>query len=150
MATHWPRSHDARECAIILQVRRIFRIPDAPQRRCTCGAWGRKKTVPPKRQAEKVTKRAKKASTRESKPGDGKIRFLSKWEVFSPDAYRTVPAWDVPWGWQTTSLGMIAWGVSFLAAGILTIPLGIVLLDVKDYQSMTAMQQSQIQLFDQV
>ena len=61
-----------------------------------------------------------------------------------------MPAWEVPWGWQTTSIGMIAWGASFLLAGIITIPLGINLLGVTDYKSMTAMQQSQIQLLDQV
>jgi hypothetical protein len=75
---------------------------------------------------------------------------LGKWRIFSPEAYREVPAWDVPWGWQTTTLGMIAWGVSFLFVGILSIPIGFKLLGVTDFKSMTAMQQSQIQLIDQV
>lgn len=143
------RSRKKHVNAYILQVHSFCRILDAPQRRCACGAW-RRKATPPKRKAEKVTKRTKKASPGEKKSGDGKIRFLSKWELFSPEAYRTVPAWEVPWGWQTTSVGMIAWGASFLLAGILTIPLGINLLGVTDYKSMTAMQQSQIQLLDQV
>jgi hypothetical protein len=112
--------------------------------------WRWKPTPTPKRKAEKISKRTKKTSTSEKTPGDGKIRFFSKWEVFSPEAYKTVPAWEVPWGWQTTSLGMLAWAASFLLAGILTIPLGINILGVADYKSMTAMQQSQIQLFDQV
>ena len=118
---------------------------NAPQRRCACGAW-RRKVTPPKRKAEKQSKRPKKASTGEKKEGDGKIRFLSKWEVFSPDAYRGVPAWEVPWGWQTTSIGMIAWGASFLLAGIITIPLGINLLGVTDYKSMTAVSYTHLTL----
>ena len=61
-----------------------------------------------------------------------------------------MPAWEVPWGWQTTTIGLLAWGASFLLAGIITIPLGINLLGVTDYKGMTAMQQSQIQLLDQV
>jgi hypothetical protein len=127
----------------------LYRFQDAAQRRCVCGAWSRKPS-PSKRKVEKQPRRSKKTSTTEKKPGDGKIRFLSKWEVFSPEAYQTVPAWEVPWGWQTTALGMIAWGASFLLAGIITIPLGINFLGVTEYKSMTAIQQSEIQLFDQV
>lgn len=123
-----------------------YRIGPLPRRQCVCGVWKRKPT-PTKREPER---RKKKSKADDKQPGDGKVRFLSKWEAFSPSSYRSVPAWEVPWGWQTTSLGMLAWGASFLLAGIITIPLGIKFLGVADYKSMTALQQSQIQLFDQV
>ena len=129
-----------------IEVLLTCRTRQLPRRQCVCAVWKRKPT-PAKRGAEK---RQKKSKDDDKKPGDGKGRFLSKWEAFSPSVYRSVPSWEVPWGWQTTSLGMIAWGASFLLAGIITIPLGIKLLGVADYKSMTALQQSQIQLFDQV
>lgn len=122
-----------------------LQIGPLPRRQCVCGVWKRKPT-PTKREPER---RKKKSKADDKQPGDGKVRFLSKWEAFSPSSYRSVPAWEVPWGWQTTSLGMLAWGASFLLAGIITIPLGIKFLGVADYKSMTALQQSQIQLFDQ-
>lgn len=75
---------------------------------------------------------------------------LAKWNFFTFAEFSKVPAWDVPWGWQTIVFGMLAWGFSFILTGLLSLPISIAVLDIENLKSLTAMQQSQIQLFDQV
>lgn len=45
---------------------------------------------------------------------------------------------------------MGAWGLTFILTGLLSLPISVAVLDIESLKSLTAMQQSEIQLFDQV
>jgi hypothetical protein len=116
-------------------------VPAEQRRCCECRAQPKKTTQ---------TKQKKRSQL----PGRNKAPIESaerkKWEFFSPEKYREVPAWDVPWGWPTIVGGMLAWGVTFILTGVLAIPIGAKIFEVTSLKTMTPLQQSEIQLLDQV
>ena len=118
----------------------------SPHRKCLCSAKPSKEArskTPGRRQSPKTLRSPK-------KDGEGAGLGLAKWNFFSPAEFKEVPAWDVPWGWQTIVFGMLAWGLTFILTGLLSLPISVAVLDIESLKSLTAMQQSEIQLFDQV
>lgn len=117
-----------------------------PQRQCRCFAKPSKQT-----RTESAAKRQSRRTIKSPQPDDkGAGLGLSKWNFFTPEDFKAVPAWDVPWGWQTIVFGMFAWGFTFILTGLLSLPISIAVLDIENLKSLSAMQQSGIQLVDQV
>ena len=87
-----------------------------------------------------------KSRKKDNQPPDAEPR----WQILNLKAYSQVDPWQVPWGWPTIVIGTGAWAVSFVLTGILAIPIAVYGFGVTDLQSLTPLQQSQIQLLDQV
>jgi hypothetical protein len=130
------------------------------QRRVGCSAKARKQ--PPSRRApqrapQKVTPKAPVRSKsrlpwrlKPKKQDSKSVDAQHGWQFLKPKAYSQAAPWQVPWGWPTIIIGTGAWAVSFVLTGILAIPIAVYGFGVVDLSSLTPLQQSQIQLLDQV
>jgi hypothetical protein len=81
---------------------------------------------------------------------DSSDRSSLQWKVFDLQAYTQAETWDVPWGWKTIVFGMLAWAISFLLIGFVSVPIAAEVLHISDLRSMTPLQTSELQLIDQV
>ena len=131
------------------------RLP-AQARAVVCCAQ-RSKADSKKRQAAKEQSRRTKLVARQKqqrqqkRSRDKQQRDESpRWRFLAPKAYAQAEGWDVPWGWPTIVAGTAGWGVSFVLTGILTVPIAIFAFKINNFNNITALQQSQIQLADQV
>lgn len=71
-----------------------------------------------------------------------------KWGVLDWAAYNQ--AWQVPWGRKELAIGLFSWAISFVAVGIVLVPIIGFAAGVKDFKSLTSSDKSFYALVNQV
>ncbi|KAL0021285.1 hypothetical protein WJX79_008046 [Trebouxia sp. C0005] len=71
-----------------------------------------------------------------------------KWGVLNWAAYNQ--AWQVPWGRKELAIGLLSWAISFVAVGIVLVPIIGFAAGVKDFKSLTSTDKSFYALVNQV
>ncbi|KAL0051416.1 hypothetical protein WJX82_007065 [Trebouxia sp. C0006] len=71
-----------------------------------------------------------------------------KWGLLNWAAYNQ--AWQVPWGRKELAIGLFSWAISFVAVGIVLVPIIGFAAGVKDFKSLTSSDKSFYALVNQV
>lgn len=71
-----------------------------------------------------------------------------KWGILNWAAYNE--AWQVPWGRKELAIGLFSWAISFVAVGIVLVPIIGFAAGVKDFKSLTSSDKSFYALLNQV